>query len=236
MGTPEIGGTPEVGDASKGEDTPLLGVVIPALNEGETIAPVLTRVREYGMPIVVDDGSTDNTAELSRSLGAQVVSHKTNKGYDGALQSGFEHADKIGCKYVITIDADGQLPTDLIPVYLQHLQEGADMVVGIRDHVPRISERVFQIMALRLYGLQDPLCGMKGYDLRFFRELGHFDSYKSIGTELMLTIVRQKAEVREVNVPTKLRDGEARIGGNLKANYIIGRAAALAFLHHFTRS
>jgi CTP:molybdopterin cytidylyltransferase MocA len=69
---------------------------------------------------------------------------------------------------------------------------------------------------------------MKGYDLRFFRELGHFDSYKSIGTELMLTIVRKKGRIVQVDVPTKPRDGEARIGGNLKANYIIGRAAALA--------
>ncbi len=236
MGASGIGGAAGTGDASGNGDAPELGVVIPALNEAETIAPVLERVRAHGLPIVVDDGSSDNTAEISRKLGAEVVSHVTNLGYDGALQSGFARADAIGCTYVITIDADGQLPTDLIPIYLEYLRDGVDMVVGVRDHVPRISERFFQFVARRLYGLRDPLCGMKGYNLRFFRELGHFDSYRSIGTELMLSIVRRKGRIAQVDVPTRPREGEARIGGSLKANYIIGRAAVLALVHHFTRS
>ena len=214
---------------------PRLGIIIPALNEAETIGPVLERVREFGRPIVVDDGSTDATADLSRSLGAEVVVHDTNRGYDGALNSGFLRAEKLGCEFAITIDADGQLPAHLIPAYLEKLQGGADLVVGIRDHVPRISELAFQVVARRLYGLQDPLCGMKGYRMSFFRDLGHFDSYRSIGTELMLYCVRNGARLAQIPVPTKPRVGQARIGGSLKANYIIGRAAGMAILHHISR-
>jgi len=214
---------------------PRLAIIIPALNEADTIAPVLEEVRAFGQPIVVDDGSTDDTAELSRSLGADVVTHEVNQGYDGALSSGFARADALGFEYAITIDADGQLPGNLIPEFVKRLDDGADLVVGIRDFVPRVSELAFQIMARKFYGLQDPLCGMKAYRMSYYRQLGWFDSYRSIGTEFMLFIVRQGGQLSQLPVPTAPRVGQARIGGNLKANYIIGRAAVIALFKHFGR-
>ncbi len=212
-----------------------LAVIIPALNEGDTIAPVLKMVSAFGQPIVVDDGSTDDTAELSRSLGADVISHEVNRGYDGALSSGFARADALGFEYAITIDADGQLPGNLIPEFVKRLDEGADLVVGIRDFVPRVSELAFQFMARTFYGLQDPLCGMKAYRMSYYRKLGWFDSYRSIGTEFMLFIVRQGGKIDQLSVPTAPRLGQPRIGGNLIANYIIGRATIIAFFKHFGR-
>lgn len=212
-----------------------LAIIIPAHNEAKTIAPVLDAAREFGHLIVVDDGSSDGTDKISRAHGADVVVHAQNGGYDRALSSGFARAAESDCELAITIDADGQLPPALIPRFVDALDAGADLVVGIRDHVPRVSEKLFQAMARRLYGLTDPLCGMKAYRMRYYAELGHFDSYRSIGTELMLYVMRKGGRLAEIPVPTRPRAGKARIGGRLRANWVIGRAAGLALIHHVTR-
>ncbi len=210
-----------------------VALVIPALNEAATIGAVVRRLGDYGRVIVVDDGSCDRTAEVARQSGAEVMVHPHNRGYDAALSSGFARAAELDCAYVITVDADGQHPADLVPKFIAELDGGADLVVGIRDHVPRISEQLFQIMARSLYGIQDPLCGMKGYRIELYRSLGWFDSYRSIGTELMLHAVRQRARVAQFPVPTRERVGQARIGRFFRANLVIMRAALIGLSRHF---
>ncbi|KKW30984.1 MAG: hypothetical protein UY76_C0069G0003 [Candidatus Uhrbacteria bacterium GW2011_GWA2_52_8d] len=83
--------------------------LIPAYNEETTIADVLTRTRPYvdGM-IVVDDGSSDRTAEIARTQGAVVVSHVINRGLGAAIGTGFAAAQSLGADVVVTLDADGQ--------------------------------------------------------------------------------------------------------------------------------
>ena len=67
-------------------------VLIPALNEAETIARVVEGVAPYGMPLVVSDGSEDETAKIARDAGAVVLELKRNRGYEGALDAGFAYA------------------------------------------------------------------------------------------------------------------------------------------------
>ena len=67
-----------------------VGIVIPTLNESSTIKGIVESASVYGVPIVIDDGSTDNTAALAKQSGAVVVAHGKNRGYDAALNSGFE--------------------------------------------------------------------------------------------------------------------------------------------------
>lgn len=210
-----------------------VGIVVPALNEAATIATVVSRLGTQGRVIVVDDGSSDGTADIARANGADVVVHPQNAGYDKALGSGFARASELGCDYVITVDADGQHPVDLLPKFVAALDDGADMVVGIRDHIPRVSEWLFQVMARQLYGIEDPLCGMKGYRIGLYRALGWFDSYRSIGTELMLHAARNGARIVQFPVPTRERVGKARIGNILRANYIISRAGLIGFWKRF---
>ena len=77
-------------------DRSRIGIVIPALNESLTIENIVKTVVKYGLPIVVDDGSVDDTSKLAVSAGAVVVSHLQNCGYDCALNSGFKKADELG--------------------------------------------------------------------------------------------------------------------------------------------
>ena len=176
-----------------------LVIVIPAFNEAATIGTVVCAVAAYGTPIVVDDGSSDFTGQLACAAGAVVLSHPSNTGYDSALNSGFARAAEIGCDFVVTMDADGQHDPTFLPAFLEELERGADVVVGVRDKRQRLAEHVFAFVSRNLWGISDPLCGLKGYRLGIYRELGHFDACNSIGTELAIYASRNKKIIRQVS-------------------------------------
>jgi len=184
----------------------------------------------YGIAIVIDDGSSDRTGEIALGEGAQVVRHETNKGYDAALESGFRKAAALGCKFVITIDADGQHDPLLLAKFCELLDAGADIVVGNRNERARLAEYCFAFLTKTMYGIADPLCGLKAYRMKIYSELGHFDSYGSIGTELALYAVRQGYRLQEVPVVVRERSGLPRFGRRFSANYKIFRAMFLSLV------
>jgi glycosyltransferase involved in cell wall biosynthesis len=211
-------------------EPPALALVIPALNEARSLPRVIGGIREFGLAIVVDDGSDDGTARVAAEAGAVVVGHARPRGYDAALDSGFAAAAAAGCDYVVTFDADGQHPAALIPVFLDLLESGNDVVVGVRPAFARVSERLFGACTRLRYGVSDPLCGMKGYSVRLYADVGHFDCYRSIGTELLLTALRERRRVAQVPVPIAPREGKSGFGGALRGNWRIARALALGFV------
>ena len=112
-----------------------LTIIIPALNEEATIADVVQRVpREIegiaGIEIIViDDGSTDRTAELARQAGAEVVSHTVNRGVGAAFATGVRTALEHKAEIVVNMDGDGQFdPADLPKLLEPILFAGADFV------------------------------------------------------------------------------------------------------------
>jgi glycosyltransferase involved in cell wall biosynthesis len=108
--------------------------IIPAYNEERFIASVVLKARKYvDKVIVVDDGSTDATAELAEQVGAIVLRHDSNKGKGGALNTGFRKARELGAQVVALLDGDGQHRPDDIPHMIQPILDGqSDMVVGSR--------------------------------------------------------------------------------------------------------
>jgi len=111
-------------------------VVIPALNEGSRIAGVVERLRRAAADIdvlVINDGSTDDTAARARAAGARVISHPFNLGYGAALQTGYKGALREGRSTVVQMDADGQHDPADVPRLLAPLRAGAaDVVIGSR--------------------------------------------------------------------------------------------------------
>jgi glycosyltransferase involved in cell wall biosynthesis len=110
-------------------------VVIPALNERESVGPTVTRVREALQNsqcrfeiVVVDDGSTDGTAAAAAAHGANVIQLPENRGYGAALKAGIAQSD---AEFIAIIDADGTYPADALPALLE-LAGNADMAVGAR--------------------------------------------------------------------------------------------------------
>lgn len=207
--------------------------VLPAFNEANTIAGIVRGVAPFAIPIVVDDGSSDDTAVLAESAGAVVVRHPFNQGYDAALQSGLFKAIELGFEYAVTLDADGQHAPDILEAFKVELLSGADLVVGERDRHQRFAEMLFGLVGSLLWGMRDPLCGMKGYKLVHLKKVGVFDSYRSIGTEFALRCARSGMDVRCVPVPTRDRQGVSRFGAGLRPNLRILRALLLG-LHKAT--
>jgi glycosyltransferase involved in cell wall biosynthesis len=209
-------------------DRSRVGIVIPAFNEESSIGEVIKICLDFGIPIVVDDGSSDNTAEVARSEGAEVVSHEVNAGYDAALNSGFIKADELKCEFVVTIDADGQHNPEILGKIISLLEKHADIVICIRDSQQRFAEYCFALLTKALYGISDPLCGLKGYRISIYKALGHFDSYNSIGTELALFSVRSGYKLQQIPIVVQERNDLPRFGRKLYANYKIFRAMLLS--------
>jgi glycosyltransferase involved in cell wall biosynthesis len=213
-------------------ERPRIGIVVPALNEAETIVSVVERISHYGRVIVVDDGSTDATAKLACQAGADVVSHQVNQGYDGALNTGFARAAELGCAYIITIDADGQHNPVQLTQMIALLDEGNELVLGIRDRFARIGETIFARIANSLWGVADPMCGMKGYSTALYLSAGHFDRYKLIGSELAVRSIVAGCRTARMKFIVRDRLGKPRFGRLLLANYRILRAMLiLMFLY-----
>lgn len=208
-----------------------VGIVIPALNESTTIRGVVEAAEIYGVPIVVDDGSTDDTANLARQAGAIVVSHERNRGYDAALNTGFKKAAGLGAEVIITVDADGQHDPSLIQKFIDGIDAGADVVVGVRSRRQRFAEHLFAWYASLRFGIKDPLCGMKAYRTRVYGTLGHFDSYGSIGTELVIFAAKNGFRLGQMPFAVRERKGQSRFGRVLAGNYKIIRAMALSLWH-----
>ncbi len=205
-------------------DRSKVALIIPAFNEQETIQNVVKSCLIYGQPIVVDDCSTDLTSERAVASGAIVLRHQFNKGYDGALNTGFAEAYKLGYDYLITLDADGQHDPALIEKFIAKLKNQSLIVLGIRDKKARFSEYLFGFYTFLRYGVSDPLCGMKGYHRSIYEKLGWFDSYQSIGTELMIFALKNKFPFEQVNFKVKRRLDSPRFGKVFSANIRIIRA------------
>lgn len=114
----------------------LVLVLIPAYNAGEHVGSVVRKVLELkaGLEaVVVDDGSSDGTARISRDAGAHVISHPRNLGKGAALRTGFGHFLASDREAVVTLDADGQHSPDEIPILIERWRRtGADIIIGTR--------------------------------------------------------------------------------------------------------
>lgn len=118
----------------------LVVAIIPACNEKERIVEVITRIQKFvDQVILVDDASTDGTAQVAKKLGAKVVSSHHKKGYIGAIKTGFKQAKG---EIIVTSDADGEHDPGDIPRLVKPILEGeADLVLGKREKISRLSER-----------------------------------------------------------------------------------------------
>jgi len=108
--------------------------LIPGYQEGPRIASVVERTRAFLPCVVVDDGSTDDTAAQAEAAGATVLVQRPNQGKGAALRAGFQYALDHGAAAVVTLDGDGQHDPDEIPRFLDAFARGRpELVIGRRD-------------------------------------------------------------------------------------------------------
>ncbi len=205
---------------------PKIVAVIPALNEEKTISKVIRGVKKYvGETILIDDASSDNTTTIAKQEGAVVLSHKKNQGYDRSLDDGFLLAAKRGATIILTFDSDGQHnPEDIPKIVEPILKEEADVVVGKRPRYTRITERLFALVARIKASIDDPLCGLKAYHIKVYKDVGYFDRVSSIGTQLMFNAKKRGYKVIQKNITLNERSDTPRLGRRAKANWRILKA------------
>jgi glycosyltransferase involved in cell wall biosynthesis len=108
--------------------------LIPAYQEGPRVGPVVAAASRHLPVLVVDDGSTDDTAARAEAAGATVIRQRPNAGKGAALRSGFRAAIESGYAAVVTLDADGQHDPDEIPAFVDvHRARHPELIVGQRD-------------------------------------------------------------------------------------------------------
>lgn len=154
-------------------------IVAPTYNNAATLPDILARIVKLGIPaIVVNDGSTDATAEILAGLSeANVVclAHTVNRGKAAAMRTAFAHAAGQGFTHAATIDTDGQLDPEEIPRLLERARESqTSLVIGVRDAMaadyPSRSRfgRKFSNQMVRLEAglrVNDSQCGLRVYPL-----------------------------------------------------------------------
>lgn len=199
-------------------------VVIPAFNEASSIKGVLTLLKKYlednypeAEVIVVNDGSTDNTAEIVGSVsGVRLLSHPRNKGYGSALKTGIREAKNDWC---ITYDADGQHTPDLIPLILDKCQAPNNMVVGRREKyqgpwVRRPGKWLLQLTANWLSGVKVPdlNSGLRAFRRADFLKYKHlFPNGFSLSTTSTICFFRENLNVVYVPISIQPRTGKSTV-------------------------
>ena len=172
-------------------------VIIPAYNEEQTIGKVIEAVKQVPFiaeTIVVSDGSTDNTAEIARVLGAKVVTLEQNLGKGGAMMVGVNNTD---ADVVLFLDADliGLQPLHVVDLLLPVLEARAEMTVGIFDH-GRLATDLAQFIA-------PYLSGQRAVKSQLFRQISNLELTR-YGVEVALTRFAKTAGISVVEV--ELRD------------------------------
>lgn len=195
-------------------------VIIPALNEEAALPSVvrdlLTHVPDCDL-LVIDDGSTDSTAECAREAGAKVVSLPFNMGVGTALRTGFRYAARHGYERVVQTDADGQHDAAQIAKLVDELDAGADLVIGSRfltndghyavDATRGFAMRVLRIAIRILIGrrIADTTSGFRGFSRPLIETFSHSYPREFLSDTVEVLLMAGYGGHRIVEVPVTMR-------------------------------
>ncbi len=210
-------------------------VIIPAYNEQDALPGTVSELRAQHPDldvVVVSDGSTDQTADVARSLGVRVLDLPFNLGIGGALRTGFRFAVREGYDAAVQFDADGQHDPAHIKALTHALEEGADMVIGSRfaetsahydvGGTRRGAMRVLQIVVRLLSGRRysDTSSGFRGFNrsvLTFFSRNYPSEYMESVESLILATF--EGFDVVEVPVDMRPRSAGVASSRRLRLAY-----------------
>lgn len=220
-----------------------ISVVIPALNEEEPIGNVVREVAATGMPnetIVVDNGSTDRTAERAQEAGAKVVT--APRGYGRACAAGVA-AVRPECDLIVFLDGDGSDRPEFMKQLVDPLTAGThDFVIGSRTRGRREpgSMNFQQIFSGRLAGwLMSILYGVRYTDMCPFRAIRRDALAKlamreeTYGWNLEMQMKAARAGLRILEIPVAHRrraGGESKVSGTLRGTFVAGARILVTFV------
>lgn len=203
---------------------------LPVFNEAKHVNRVLDEVLRFSKNVlVVDDGSSDGTAELLAARNdIHVVTHAENKGYGAALLTAFDFAQQNNWEKIVTIDCDGQHQPCRIPLFFEACTGEIDIVSGSRylkqfdgDSQPpeqrrKINEQVTAELNRRLgLNLTDAFCGFKAYRVETLKHLNITEAGYAMPLEVWVQAACAGLRITELPVPLIYLDEKRSFGGVL---------------------
>jgi glycosyltransferase involved in cell wall biosynthesis len=199
-----------------------IALLISAYNEENNMRRL---IQDISFPrediIVVDDGSTDNTWEIARDMGAVVLRHKENLGKGSAHRTGFKYALDHEYDYVITLDGDGQHDPQEIPRFVTAAKRtGADIIIGLRNRSLREMPLLrwftnfmtsFVVSFVSHERVKDAQSGYRAISARVMRHVHLTTSHFDTESEILIKAARSGCSIGEVPISTIYRGGESRI-------------------------
>lgn len=206
-------------------------IAIPVFNEHKYLEPVLEKVKRFWPEIlVVDDGSTDGTAEvLAGRDDIRLVRHQSNLGYGQSIIDAFAYADEHGYDWVVTMDCDEQHEPEAIPAFIEKTRRDRwDLISGSRylrpsaqDDLPPsdrrningiITQKINELLGL---GITDAFCGFKAHRVSAMRRLNLTESGYAFPMQLWPRVAKAKLQVVEIPVRLIYNDPNRHFGGML---------------------
>ncbi len=223
-------------------------IIIPAYNEQDSIEAVVDNLvqnfPQYDY-VVVNDGSTDNTAEICKENNYNMLDLPVNLGLSGAVRAGIKYAKKQHYKYALQFDADGQHKPEFIADMLSEMKNSkVDIVIGSRFLTVKKPKTLRMVgsyiisWAIRLttgVAICDPTSGMRLYDERMIKEFS-LDSNYTPEPDTISYLLRNGASIKEVQVEMDERiAGESYLTMSRSMVYMIRMGMSIAVIQWFRK-
>lgn len=188
-------------------------VAIPAYNEEENILGVVSKASLHvNQVIVIDDGSTDKSAELAKKGGAVVLAHDINKGKGIALNTALEYVKKSNADILVFLDGDGQHNPEEIPIIIEQVLNGhADLVIGSRflasNYIPKyrlIGQKILNMFTNFGCGIKvsDSQSGFRALSRKAIDCFSFTERGLAVESEMQFLAAKYKLNIKEVPITT----------------------------------
>ena len=191
---------------------PKIIAAIPCYNTEHSIGEVVSRATRYvNRVVVIDDGSTDATANTARATGAEVISHGVNKGYGEAIKSCLEAGRTRGANILVTLDGDGQhQPEEIEQVVAPILKDEADIVIGSRFLSNRTNMPAYRRFGIKVitflfnFGskvkVEDAQSGFRAYSKKALQSISATRTGMDVSVEIIIKGRATGLRIKEVPI------------------------------------
>lgn len=203
-------------------------ILIPCFNEEKTIIEICKKAGKIGRVFIIDDKSTDRSVILLRKERINFLSNKKNLGYENSLIKGFRHIFKKfnKTKYILTLDADGELPVKNIPKIIKTIKDKkCDLVIGRRSNFNRFSENILDKIFRFKFGLKDPVSGFKIYKKESLKRIINKISDNMFLVDILTSFHKLNLPMTNIDIIAKKRVDQSRVGNKLMSNLKILKIA-----------